>query len=300
MSARAGPRELESPVGQVHFVVNGLDVFEEIRRDLESLLQRGAVADEERAGFDRLVEPLVRVERDRVGKPDSVESCPAPLAEACERTVCAVYVQPDPVLTTERRQLADRVDGADRGGARVCDDDQRDQPVRPVRSDRGAQGVDPDPRLLVGWDHPHTVRPESERPRCPRDRGVGLVRHIGDGVRVHRPESRLTRECECGQVGRGPAGDEQSRCALRIADPVPEPIDHSQLERARPRGAEPPAGVEVERAPDQVTERAGPRSLAGDEREVTRMADPGDEGQDVAFELLEDPLEGNRSLGRAT
>ena len=58
--------------------------------------------------LDRLVEPLVRVERDRVGELESGERLRGPRSrEAGERAVGAVDVQPDALLAAERRQLGE-------------------------------------------------------------------------------------------------------------------------------------------------------------------------------------------------
>ena len=80
LEGAAAAGELEAEIGEVHLAVDRLRVFEEVGGDLEASAQHGAVADEQRADLDRLVEPLVRVERDRVGELDAGECFPTALA----------------------------------------------------------------------------------------------------------------------------------------------------------------------------------------------------------------------------
>ena len=84
-----------------------------------------AVADEQRADLDRLVQPLVRVERDRVRELDPGERLAAALGEAGERAVGAVDVQPHALLAADLRQLGERVHRAGSRRAGVGDDHQR-------------------------------------------------------------------------------------------------------------------------------------------------------------------------------
>ena len=66
-------RELQAEVGEVDLALGDLGVLEVVGDDLERPPQLRALADEQRAALDRLVEPLVRVERDRVGELDPAQ-----------------------------------------------------------------------------------------------------------------------------------------------------------------------------------------------------------------------------------
>ena len=59
------------------------------------------VADEQAAALVRLVQPLVRVERDRVRAADAVERAPSPLGQHREAAVRRVDVQPQPVRVAQ-------------------------------------------------------------------------------------------------------------------------------------------------------------------------------------------------------
>jgi hypothetical protein len=167
-----------------------------------------------------------------------------------------------------------------------------------IGDDRAAEGVRADAGPLVRGNHAHLVGPEAERACGACERRVRLVGHVHDGSIVHRADARLAGACERGQVRRRAAGDQHSRRALGIPHPSTKPVDDDELERARPRRAEPPARVDVEGARDEVAERAGPRSLAGDEGEVAGVADACDVREDVSLEVGEDLVESGGCLRR--
>src|SRR5439155_22519186 len=125
-AATAG--QLQAPVGEVHLAFGRLDILEELRRDLEAAPQGGAVTDEKRAELDGLIQPLVRIERDRVGELHAGKRLTSALAETRKRAVCAVDVEPDSPLAAEVRQLFERVDGASCRGASFTHDPPRASP----------------------------------------------------------------------------------------------------------------------------------------------------------------------------
>src|SRR5437764_13636533 len=98
--------------------------------------------------------------------------------------------------------------------------------------------------------------------------------------RVHdRParagfDQRLTCAGERGYVGGGATADEDAAGGVGIADPLLEPIEYDQLQMTRARGRGPAAGIDVECAGDQVTERARERARGRYEREVARVREP--------------------------
>ena len=88
-----------------------------------------AVAHEQAAALVRLVEPLVRVERDRVGEREPAERVAAALGQHGEAAVGRVDVEPDAALAAERGELVERIDRAGARRAAVRDDEER-QPSR--------------------------------------------------------------------------------------------------------------------------------------------------------------------------
>lgn len=95
--------ELQTAVTEIDFVT--AVVAEVVRRDRKRPLQETRFADEHAAALDRLVEPFVRVERDRVGQLDAGQQ-PAPATgERSEAFICGVHMQPQPTLPTQCGQL---------------------------------------------------------------------------------------------------------------------------------------------------------------------------------------------------
>jgi hypothetical protein len=253
--------------------------------------QRRAVAHEQRPELDGLVEPLVRVEGDRVGELQTLERPAASFAETGERAVGTVDVEPEVVVAADLRQVAERVDGACRRRAGVRDDQQWQPPGGLVGADSAEERLRAHPGAFVGRDDAHLVGPEPERPRGACQRRVRLVGHVDDRPLVHRAESRLPRARERRQVGGRAARHEHADRLLGVADPLPQPVEDDELERARPGGPEPPARVDVERTRDQVAERAGPGAFARNEAEIAGVADPGDKGQHVSLQPFEHLVE---------
>jgi len=90
-----------------------------IRDDLERAAQSVSLAHEEAAALERLIEPLVRVERDRVRELEASNLLTSAVREDGEATVRAVHVQPDAVGATDLGQLGKGIDGACVRGARI-------------------------------------------------------------------------------------------------------------------------------------------------------------------------------------
>ena len=68
LQGAAHPRELDAAVGEVHLPREDLRILQVIRCDLERFAQVVALAHQQTPALERLVEPLVRVERHRVGQ----------------------------------------------------------------------------------------------------------------------------------------------------------------------------------------------------------------------------------------
>src|SRR3954463_13220222 len=81
------PRQLKAVIGEVDEAVLRLCVAKVVRRDLEGAPEGSSVADEQATALVRLVEPLVRVECDRVGELEAGKRATAALCEDCETAV---------------------------------------------------------------------------------------------------------------------------------------------------------------------------------------------------------------------
>ncbi len=294
----AAARQLHAQVGEVHLAIDGLGALQVAGVDLERAPQAVSVAHQQGAHLDRLVQPLVRVERDRVGQLHAGQRRAPSLRQAGEGAVGAVHVQPGVVLAADPRQLGERVDRTHRRAARVGDDQQRAPAGGQVGADRALQRVRAHAPDVVAQDHPHLVGAEPQHARGAGQRRVRLVGHVQHCARVHLPHQRLAGAGERRQVRGRPTRDQCAARLGRIADPLPEPVEHGQLQRGRAGGAQPPAGIDVERARDQISQRPRPGALAGDVGEVAGMGETGDVGQHIALEVVQDLVEPRGPLGR--
>ena len=87
----------------------------------------------------------------------------------------------------------------------------------------------------------------------------------------------------CGRT----AGREEPARRFRIADPLPEPVDHDELELARPAGSEPGALEDVEAGREVIRDHAGPGRRRRYEREEARMIDARRDRQHVVCDTFE-------------
>jgi len=84
-------RELHAAVGQIDLVASE-GVLQIVRRHLKGRAQRAVLAHEQRAALVGLVEPLVRIQRDRVGRLDPAQQVAPALGQRREAAVCRVDV----------------------------------------------------------------------------------------------------------------------------------------------------------------------------------------------------------------
>ena len=126
-------------IGEVDLLA--LVVRQIVRVDRERPREQLAFANEHRAAFNRLIEPLVRVERHRIGQLDARQRRAAPLTQGGESTVCSIDVEPQPAVAADLRQLTQAVDRASVGRTCVRGYDQRLAARPGVGLDRTQQSV---------------------------------------------------------------------------------------------------------------------------------------------------------------
>ena len=262
---------------------------------LERAAQPLAVAHEHASALERLVQPLVRIERDRVGQLDARQPA-ARRARSARR-----------IRRTPRRRAATRRPGGRSRRSPAAGRSRRCWSIPPRRTRR--TGVRP--RRTSAAIAPARA---SRRIRCRSS--VGSTRSWPGRM----PSARAARaidECAWSDTYatfcpppsasaalwafRAAASRAQASAVmfaaeppltstpgrlLGIADPLLEQVEHEQLQPARPGCLHPRARVDVQRARDEVPERRGERSAGGDEREVARVVASAHVRQHVAFELV--------------
>src|SRR5207302_5176750 len=100
-----------------------------------------APAAEDAAALERLVEPLVGVERHRVRELDPGQRRAAALGYRREAAVRRIHVEPDTAVTADVRDLAKRIDRARARRAGRGRDEERLTPRARVRLHRGDERV---------------------------------------------------------------------------------------------------------------------------------------------------------------
>ncbi len=144
--------------------------------------EMGPVADHDAAPGDGRVEPLVRIEADRIGPLDAVEKRAEGRDQRRRSTVGPVDVEPHPILPADVGDVAERIDGP--GPDRPGGADGGDGP--PPRLDVGRDGLPESgrfhPLVLVDFDAAHSGVADAEDLGGPID-GVVDLRRCVDGQR---------------------------------------------------------------------------------------------------------------------
>ena len=238
--ARAA-RELEPAVGEVDLVVLHHGVLEVVGRDLERAAQQAPVADQQAAAPERLVEPLVRVERDRVGQLDAAQRLAAALGDRREPAVGGVDVEPHAALAADGGQLGQRVDRAGVRGAGAADDEQRLAPGRRSASIAAASAFGRSRRVAsAGSTRTWSGRKPSTRAARASDE-CAWPETYATALSVIGPSSASRAHASAVMFAAEPPLDEHAGRRRRVADPALEPVEHDELEPARAGGLHPGA-----------------------------------------------------------
>ena len=219
-------------------------------RPMERVEEVLAATHDERADVVGLEEPLVRIDRDRVGELEAGHALRVARRQPRGAAVGGVHVEPQPSASRESRERRDVVDRA--GVRRPGDgaDRERRQPRRAVRRDRGGDRLGPQPEPVVGGDHAQRVLREPEDVEPAPDREVRLVARVdahavqigtarGAVQTAERPQMDLAGHGERHEVGHHAAAGEHAPCARRQPDEVAEPADDLLLDEGADRARVP-------------------------------------------------------------
>ncbi len=124
------------------------------------------------------VEPLVGIERDRVGPVETGEKVGGRGRGGGGETVGSVDVEPDAGFGADVGEPADRVDSARQRGARGGDDRDRDAPGCAISPDRAGNRLGNEPTIAVDREGPHVGRADPEQLRRALDRVMRLLRAV--------------------------------------------------------------------------------------------------------------------------
>ena len=151
------------------------------------------------------------------------------------------------MLAADSCEALQRVDRPGVRGARGGHDRQRPAAGVGVRADRRRDGLRLEALIGVGRKDADLIGPEPEHACGARDRSMSLIGDVQRRALVHRPEQRLARAREGGEVGSRAAGHEHAGGLARVADPLLEPVEDDELDAARAGALHPGADVDAER-----------------------------------------------------
>ena len=196
------PRILRAVVEVVHDLIVEVVVGRVIR---EGAAQLVGIAHEHAAGFERRVEPLVGIDRDRIGVAQRAQARRRSRRLRRQRTVGAVHVKPQLVLAADGGDLRERIDGARADRAGGADDEKRLMAEPEILLDPAAQGGRVHPLLVVGGDPADGVGAEAEQVGGLLDPRVGFRRRVDQQRAVLRatapPFARPTEPWPRGRRG---------------------------------------------------------------------------------------------------
>ena len=264
--------------------------------DRESPLQRAQFLHHENARLIGLEEPLVGVQPDRIGALDPAQQPLALLRDDREAPVRGVHVQPDPFSLAEVGHRFEGVDGpgAGRPGVGACRDGVESGGA--VVGDGAREGRHVQAEPPVGRDHADALRANADDPGRADVGAVALVAHVhGRALGVAGLFPGGDEGVEAGR--RAPAREQPAR-GLRVAEPVPDPVEDDQLELARTARGQPGALVDLVPRGHEISQHPRPGGRCGDEPEEPGVIDPRRNRQDLSGGALQDLGRGTAALGR--
>ncbi len=226
----------------------GLAAAVVLRAAMERLEQVGASADHEGTNVVRLEEPLVGVDRDRIGALQVRHPGRVAGRQADRAAVGGVDVEPQAVVLGKVGQVCCPVHrpGVRRAGHGA--DRERPQATGPIRLDRRGDRRAAQAERIVGGHDLQGVDRESELIEGPADREVGLIGGVHPGALELPAAGRMVQPQDLGQVqvaghgqghevGHHSARGEHGKARRAVADKVAQPASDLLLdERARRPG----------------------------------------------------------------
>ena len=239
------------------------DVLEVRRLVGEGGVEHAAVTQQDAADRLREVEPLVRIDRDRVRPLEPAEEVGGARGRGRGSAIGSVDVHPDAVLGADVGERVERVDRAGAGRAGDAHDRDGGHAGGAVALDGARELVGADAERVVAADHAQGAPAEAEDVARARDRVVRLTGGVDRGrpgrhaVLARRGQCTRTRARQPGQVGERSAAREVAdpgREADQLGQPAPGDVLHL---RGRPGAA---AEIGVERRREHGRRRCPPRA----------------------------------------
>ncbi len=217
--------------------------------------QRGAVADEQRAGAVGQEHAFVRIEGQRIGARQPAQRVSQVIAQIEERPVRAVDVMPHSLAIAHVGNLIERIHGARVGRAGGGDDGARRQAGSAIGGNRLAQHVDAQAEAIVGFNRAHAVGHDAGELRRLQHGVMRLIGRVEHAAADFRAQVALARAHDGVEGGHRAAGGEQAARFGRKTHPVAQPVERVGFELHECRRRLPDAGITVRGVGDEVGER---------------------------------------------
>ena len=185
----------------------GLEI---VRRQGKRVAMNFRVSREQRAAVDRHLQPLVGIQRDRVGARNRLEPVAIRRVERGPGAERAVDVQPDAELGCDVGDVVQRINGTGIGGAAAGHDRERDLARLAVVLDRRAQRVRAHAKRVVGRNRTQVIGSDAELLGALLDGGMAFGARIEDERRAPALQSLDP------QVPARPLGGAVTRCGQRV------------------------------------------------------------------------------------
>ena len=210
---------------------------------------------EEQPAVERLVEPLVRIEREGVRGGKSPERLRD--GEGREGAVGAVDMQPELLLAADGRDVGERIDCSRIDGAGGGDHGERGASGGAIGGDGRAQRLGVEAIVVARLDEREALAAESEQRHRLPDRHVRFARGVHDAgarARFVRRQARLAGHREPHQI-RHRAAATQAPGEAVAAERAAETLHQVPLDRHGRRRRAPGGHVLIEHAREQIRER---------------------------------------------
>ena len=239
------------------------------------------VANEHKGAHRWCVQPLVRIEGDRVRPLDAAQKRRQLVRDGGGAAVAGIDVQPGSDACRDVGDRVDRVDRACAGGARRRHDRHRTVARREIGVDQTLEFVGAHREPVVDR---HLADGRLSEPEHVGGASDGEVRLRGDvhpqgrspsgTVLANRGIGAVAGELEGGEVGERAATDERSAGLCRQPEALCEPADELELDLRRRGREHPAADVGVQSGGEQICDRAGHGAGAADVGEEPAASGP--------------------------
>src|SRR5579862_3487185 len=254
------------------------------------------------ACVERRVEPLVRIDRDRIGQVKATVTHGPLVRQKHPTTVSRVHMEPHALAIRDPAQLANIVDRTGVRGAENTDEDEGPDAIFLVARNGLFEGIEAHLKFGVRGQCPQSTAAKSDRVDGLIDGYVALLRYI-DGTALADAfvlrtiaADGIATELEPDEIGGHPSAGEISTSSVGIAAQIREPAHDLALHSNRGRSDGVSTDVLIKRRANEICDDADRSWRRGDQSHVAGVAHVRAVRQQLLLKLAEHALGGRRLL----